>query len=221
MPPDPFWERPETVERFAARPPDRRVTERLRALPVPSRLRVLDLGCAGGRNTEPFARAGCDVFALDASRAMVAQTRARLAPLLGAEEAERRVRLGRLDDLREFPDGRFDLVLALGILDHAGSITEWDRALAETARVLAAGGEVEVSDFAPGTRVEERAPRPVPGEPDVFVVPGEGRRVLLDAEAHDRLFAARGLRPIGPTETIVRDTQHGRHVTVRGVYRKD
>lgn len=220
MTPDPFWERPEIVARFANRPADRRVLQRIRALPVPSRLRVLDLGCAGGRNTEPLARAGCDVFGLDASAAMVARTRARLAPLLGAGEAERRVRVGRLDDLRAFPDGRFDLVLALGIFDHAGSTAEWERALAETARVLAPGGEVEVSDFAPDTRIEERAPRPVAGQPHVFEVPGEGRRILLDAGAHDRAFAAHGLRPVAPTETVVRASDHGRHVTVRGVYRK-
>ncbi len=217
---DAFWERPEIVERFAVRAPDRRVLERIRTLPVASRLRVLDLGCAGGRNTEPLARAGCDVFARDASEAMVERTRARLAPLLGAEEAERRVRVGRLDDLGEFPDGRFDLVLALGIFDHASSLAEWDRALGETARVLAPGGEVEVSDFAPEARVEERAPRPVAGEPHVFVVPGEGRRVLLDAETHDRSFAAHGLRPVAPTRMVVRDAEHGRHVSVRGVYRK-
>ena len=218
---DPFWERPEIVERFAVRPPDRRVLERLRALPVPSRLRVLDLGCAAGRNTEPLARAGCDVHALDASEAMVRRTRARLAPLLGPAEAERRVRTGRLDDLGEFPDGRFDLVLALGILDHAGSMAEWDRALAETSRVLAPGGEVEVSDFAPDARIEGRGAKPVRGEDHVFLVPEEGRRVLLDVAAHDRAFAAHGLRPVGRTGIVVRDAEHGRHVTVRGTYRKD
>ncbi|MDR7392424.1 MAG: class I SAM-dependent methyltransferase, partial [Armatimonadota bacterium] len=84
---DPFWERPEVVERFASRPPDDRMVALLSD--APRATRVLDLGCAAGRNTEWLAREGFDVYACDASQAMVAYTRKRLAPWLGEAEAER------------------------------------------------------------------------------------------------------------------------------------
>jgi hypothetical protein len=52
---------------------------------------------------------------------MVAETRRRVAEILGEREAEARVRLGRMDDLAEFDDGTFDLVVSLGVLHNAQS----------------------------------------------------------------------------------------------------
>ena len=48
--------------------------ELIEEYPDPSRVRVLDLGCAGGRNTVVLAERGFDLEALDASAAMVAKT---------------------------------------------------------------------------------------------------------------------------------------------------
>ena len=50
--PLPFWERPEIVEKFAGREPDRRLAEWLSVRDDLEGLRVLDIGCAGGRNAE-------------------------------------------------------------------------------------------------------------------------------------------------------------------------
>ncbi|MGW8282257.1 MAG: hypothetical protein ACWGON_03050, partial [Gemmatimonadota bacterium] len=49
--PIPFWERPEVVEKFAGREPDHRLVEWLSGRDDLEGLRVLDLGCAGGRNS--------------------------------------------------------------------------------------------------------------------------------------------------------------------------
>src|SRR4030095_13103316 len=121
-----FWDSAENVERFAAREPDARLTELVREDPAPSRIRVLDLGCAAGRNAVLLADKGFDVEALDASPAMVAKTRERLARSLGAAEAERRVRVGRMDDLSPAADVTFDLVVALGLYHCAESRAEWE-----------------------------------------------------------------------------------------------
>ena len=98
-PRDEYWEDPAQVARFAEREADRRLAALLPSFPDPARTRVLDLGCAGGRNAALLALKGFDVHALDASAAMVAHTRERLAAVLGVAEAERRVRQGRMDDL--------------------------------------------------------------------------------------------------------------------------
>lgn len=107
----------------------------------PEATSALDLGCAGGRNTVLLAEQGFYVWAVDAFVAMVERTRERVAAVLGPEQARERVQLGRMGDLSSFADGRFDLVVALGVYHGAASRAEWERAMAETARVLKPGGE--------------------------------------------------------------------------------
>lgn len=217
----PFWDSAEIVERFAAREPDVRLIALLPEYAEPSKARVLDIGCAGGRNAVPLARAGFDLTALDGSPAMVAKTRERLAEILGAEEAQRRVRLGRMDDLSFAGDAAFDLVAALGLYHCAQSRAEWDRALSETARVMKPGGRLLVSVFTPETDLDGRGFRPVAGEPNVYEGFESGsRHFLVDAEQLDREMARFGLTPIEPTRTARPKTEVGRRVSANGLYEK-
>ena len=218
---NPFWESAEIVERFAAREPDVRLMALLAENAEPPKTRVLDIGCAGGRNAVPLARAGYDLTAVDASPAMVAKTRERLAPILGAEEADRRVRVGRMDDLSFAGDASFDFVVALGLYHCAQSRAEWDRALSESARVLAPGGRLLVSVFTPETDLDGRGFRAVPGEPHVYEgFESGGRHFLVDAEQLDREMARFGLTPLEPTRTARPKVEKGRRVSANGLYGK-
>ncbi len=196
-----FWNEPERVERFAGRDPDHRLAELLGHYENPSGTRVLDLGCAGGRNTMLLAERGFDVWALDAAAAMVARTQERLAALIGPDEARRRVREGRMEELGSFEDGYFDLVVAIGIYHCAEGEVSWRKALAESVRVLAPRGSLLVSQFAPGTTVS--------GNPHV-----------KEADELDGALRAEGLAPVSAPETTIREAAGGRRVTVNGLYRK-
>jgi SAM-dependent methyltransferase len=216
-----FWDSPENVERFAARDPDVRLTELLSEYAEPGKVRVLDLGCAAGRNAVLLAQKGFDVHALDASPAMAAKTRERLAPILGASEAQRRVRVGRMDDLSSARDASFDLVVALGLYHCAESRAEWDRALSESARVLKPGGRLLVSVFTPETDLTGTGTLRVEGEPDVYVgFESGGRHVLVDAAALDREMTRFGLMPLEPTRTARPKVDKGRRVSANGLYGK-
>ena len=215
-----FWESPENVERFAAREPDLRLAELIREYRDPSAAKVLDLGCAAGRNAVLLAQNGFDCEALDSSAAMVSKTRERLAPILGTAEAQRRVRLGRMDDLSWAGDASFELVVALGLYHCAQSRAEWDRALAESARVLAPGGRLLVSVFTPETDLTGRGIRPVAGMPDVYEGFDSGRVFLVDAEGLDREMARHGLQPLKPTDTARPKVGTGRRVSANGLYVK-
>lgn len=218
---DSFWDSTENVERFAARQPDVRLAELLGENPDPSRTRALDLGCAGGRNAVLLAEKGIDVEALDASPAMVAKTRERLAAILGAEEAQKRVRVGRMDDLSTYADASFDLVVALGLYHCAQSRAEWERSLSETARVLKPGARLLVSVFTPETDLTGRGTRAVSGEPDVYEgFDSGGRHVLVDAAGLDRDMARFGLLPLEATRTARPKVETGRRVSANGLYRK-
>lgn len=216
-----FWERPEVVARFAEREPDARLVELLKEYPAPASTPVLDLGCAGGRNAVLLAQSGFDVHAADASRAMVEETRRRLAAILGDQAAADRVHLVRMDDLAGFPSGSFDLVVALGVFQNAQSWGEWEDAVAEADRVLAAGGRMLVAHFSPETDLTgEGLVRRVPGEHHVFDgLPG-GRHVLLTVEELDAELARFALHPMVPTTTGTTVTETGKRVSVNGLYRK-
>ncbi len=216
-----FWERPDVVERFGAREPDRRLVALVERRGA-ERLRTLDVGCAAGRNSRFLAAAGAEVWALDGSGAMVDAARAQLAELLGAEEAERRVLHGRMDDLSAFADASFDLLLALGAFQNAVTDDEWERTLGEAARVLAPGGLCLVANFSPDSQPHGAPLERVPDEPHVFQgFGGPHRRIsLLTAAELDASFARHGLLPAEPTAEVRVDTERGYRTTVNALYRK-
>ena len=214
-----YWEQPDVVARFAEREPDLRLLDLIEDFERPAEVPVLDVGCAGGRNTVLLARRGFDVYAVDSSSAMVEETRERVAAVLGRTEAESRVVMGRMDDLSRFPPGSFDLVIAIGVLHNANSWTEWTRAADECTRVLRPGGRLLVSHFSPETDLTGRGVRPVAGERHIFEGLPAGRATLLHPEELDAEFARRGLAPEVPTTTGTTLTDVGRRVSVNGLYR--
>ncbi len=214
------WEDPESVTKFAARKPDLRLLELIESYEDPAAVRVLDLGCAGGRNSELLARRGFDLQALDGSRAMVAHTRRRLSPILGEEQAARRIRLGRMNDLGDLKDGQFGLVVALGIYHCATSRAEWDSAVGETARVLSSGGRLLVAAFSPETDLTGNGLRPVTGQPHVYDGFPSGRSFLVDEENLDAEMKRFRLVASVPSRTVRVETDPGRRVTVNALYLK-
>lgn len=215
-----FWERADIVARFAARDPDHRLVA-LTSRQTVSEIRALDVGCAAGRNSRFLAERGADVWALDGSSAMVDATRGALAAVLGAEDAERRVIHGRMDDLGAFADGRFDLVLLLGVLQNAASDAELERTLDEVRRVLAPGGRCLVANFAPDSQPSGVPVEQVAGERHVYAdFGGPHRRIaLLTPAALDAVFARRGLVPETPTASVHVPTPRGHRTTVNALYR--
>ncbi len=216
----PFWERAETVEAFAGRAPDQRLLDLLADYSDPQHTRVLDLGCAGGRNTVVLAERGFDVHALDTSSAMVEHTRCRVAALLGPDEAARRVRVGRMDDLRAFESASVELVVALGVYHNAQSRHEWDRALAEAARVLKSHGRLLVANFSPRSDPTGRGLRRLPGQGHRYEGFTSGPLFLVEPDQLDVEMSRHGLNPEVRTETVTTPTDSGYRVTVNGLYQK-
>lgn len=214
------WERTDSVQKFAKRDPDLRMLDLLAGYSDPASVRVLDLGCAAGRNTVVLAERGFDVHARDGSRAMTSHTEQRLAAILGDEKAERRVRRGAMDDLTQFDDCDFELVVALGVYHCASSREEWDRSLDESARVLAPGGRLLVAVFTPETDLHGTGIRLVSGEEHLYDGFSSGRTFLVDAETLDAQMAQRGLTPAAPTKTVSVPLEKGRRVVANALYQK-
>ncbi len=129
-------------EALAPAPPSAHLLRTMAAVPVASR--VLDLGCGSGRHAEPLVRLGFDVWACDDRDDAVAASRARVAEVLGDDEAARRVTPARAAALG-YPDAHFDWVVAHGVYDRAASAAEVKEMLAETRRVMKNGAWVAVA----------------------------------------------------------------------------
>ena len=214
------WERPDRVDQFLKREPDARLMKLVEAYDDPAAVRVLDLGGAAGRNTVALLERGFDVYAVDASTAMTEKARERVAQIMGEEEAAVRVRKGFMEDLSDFDDGYFDLVVALGLYHNARDAGQWDRALSETARVLAPGGLVLVANFTPRTDLDGEGTVAVEGEPNVYIAFGSERVYLLEQDELDAEMARYGLESAAPSETVTKKTESGQRVTVNALYRK-
>ncbi len=221
--PDPrelYWSDPERVERFAGREPDQRLVELIGDYPNPAAVRVLDLGCAGGRNTRLLVERGFNTMAVDIAGAMVERTRGRVLGLCGVLEAERRVRIGPMDDLRWAADASFDLIVALGIYQQAADEAEWGRALAETARVLKPAGRVLAAVFSPGTILQGERFERVAGTRFVHRHPGGETMCFVEPDELDAEMAQHHLHPVVATERIVKTDGDDRRVTANGLYLK-
>jgi SAM-dependent methyltransferase len=106
---------------------------------------VLDIGCGSGLALAMAAARGARAAGLDISAPLVAVARRRVP------DAD--LREGGLDEL-PFPDGTFDVVLAVNALQFAADPAA---ALAEVRRVLRPGGRLAIGQFAAPEKCESTA----------------------------------------------------------------
>jgi 2-polyprenyl-6-hydroxyphenyl methylase / 3-demethylubiquinone-9 3-methyltransferase len=95
-------------------------------------LRVLDIGCGGGFLAEEFAALGCQVTGVDPSPVSVGAARAHAA----GRGLRIDYRVGAGEEL-PVPDAAFDVACCCDVLEHVSDV---DRVISETARVLRSGG---------------------------------------------------------------------------------
>jgi len=95
-------------------------------------LRVLDIGCGGGFLAEEFAALGCRVTGVDPSPASIGAARAHAA----GQGLRIDYRVGTGEELPA-PDADFDVACCCDVLEHVSDV---DRVISETARVLQPGG---------------------------------------------------------------------------------
>jgi SAM-dependent methyltransferase len=108
-------------------------------------MRVLDIGCGGGRHAFEAFRRGADVVALDHDRGELEGVEGMLHAMAEAGEvpAGTTARTLHGDALHlPFDEGAFDRVIAAEVLEH---IPDDERAIGELARILRPGGVVAVT----------------------------------------------------------------------------
>jgi SAM-dependent methyltransferase len=116
-------------------------------LGVRAGVRLLDMGCGGGRHAFEAWRRGATVVALDYSEAELKEVRAVLGAMVEAGELEQPADAlgGALNGdalALPFADDTFDCIIASEVLEHLWADTT---AIAELTRVLRPGGRMAVT----------------------------------------------------------------------------
>jgi SAM-dependent methyltransferase len=113
-----------------------RIWQQAQELGVPARhTSGLDFGCGVGRLSRALTSHVDHVVGLDIAETMVTKARDLNRAVPGCE-----FRVQRADDLAEFPDDSFDVVVTLLVLQHIPSVAAIEAYLAEFVRVLAPQG---------------------------------------------------------------------------------
>lgn len=83
-----------------------------------SNLKIIDIGCGGGLISEPFARMGADVTGIDASEKNIEVAK------IHAQKSGLKInyRTGLVEDLAAQNQEKFDVLLALEIIEHVADI---------------------------------------------------------------------------------------------------
>ena len=101
-------------------------------------MRILDVGCGGGRNLVYFLQQGFEVFAVDEDPEAIAGTR-RLAAILAPNLSAGNFHCESIEAM-SFPDAFADVVISSAVLHFARSDAHFATLLRAAWRVLAPGG---------------------------------------------------------------------------------
>ena len=143
---------------------------------ITPKMRVLDAGCGGGRNSHYLMRCGAEVFGIDVDPDQIGRIKAvaaQLAPTLPADNFV----VGPLTEL-PFPDVYFGAVVCSAVLHFAEDESEFQGMVAEMWRVLSEGG-VFFARLASTIGIEDRVRR-LRGR--THRVPDGSDRFLVDEE---------------------------------------
>lgn len=210
------WEDKEIVEIFANKKPDRRMLELIQN--YPKTYRILDLGCAAGRNTIYLAKNNFDFYAIDSSQAMLAKAKENLKNILPKTEIDKRVLNMQMDSL-DFKDDYFDFIIALGIIQGAQSEEEWHRVVGQCARTLKANGKMLVAHFGPNSNPHGTGIKLVKGTKHLYTGFAPNRKLnLLSAQELNEKMLEHGFKNIVETTSVKIETKNGYRTTINAYY---
>lgn len=141
-----YWNRPNIVSYFSTLEPPEYWVKKFEALFNKPKIKVLDVGCGGGRNLYMLLKMGYDAYGCDFHENMVIETRNKIANVIKNDNAKKRIMQA---DMRELPykDNLFDYVIANGILHNVSNLEDYICSIIQLSRVLKNKGELCLNVF--------------------------------------------------------------------------
>lgn len=192
-----FWNKDETRNQFQNRNVSKYITDEIDKLDP--NLKVVDIGCGGGRYSRYVKQKGMFVIALDRySNMATSLTDDNITFVQGC-----------IDNL-PIQDNMFDIILSIGVIHNAITLEEFEKAISEMYRILKADGQIILSVFTNDIISDDLT---FVGN-SKYEINGRQPMILLSKEEINNLFNKYGFNVIKNIDEHITDVGSGK----RNVY---
>lgn len=212
-----YWNRTDIIEEFASAAVPEYWKEFFQTFENSSEVKVLDLGCGGGRNTSMLVQMGFQVRACDLHEGMVRITRDKIRPLLQGEDEETIVQTANMLQL-PFENDFFDVLLANGVYHNTSSVQEFKNAVKESVRVLKQDGFLCLNVFHDEIIENDLVKQE---EPHLYITPDQIDMILLPKEEIRRILGQNSLSEVFEPIVYPSKINIGVRSVIRGVFKKE
>jgi len=159
-------------------------------------MRILDAGCGWGRNSELLVRNNFQIWGIDKREEAIADLQ-QLLPQWNKNYDKFRFTIADLESI-PFPDGHFDFIISNAVLHFSENRAHFIQLMEEMIRVLSPTGIIWFRMTAKHT-IESRATHLYD---DIYRLPDESTRYLLDKEVLEKVMKTHHLKYLDPFKTI-------------------
>lgn len=213
-----FWNNRDVVKEFETHPLSSYWVEFFGSIKNPSTVKILDLGCGGGRNTGMLVKYGFDVYSCDVNEGMVNSTRKKMLGYgLNEPEVFERVSLQSMTHLN-FADNFFDIVLSHGVYHNALDLDKFRVALRESSRVLKHDGLLCFNMFTSDHKGDDLTK--LEGKPNLYLTKEKLPMVLVSKEEFINEARFCNLFPDSDPIEYTSNISTGKRSVIRGILKK-
>lgn len=211
-----YWNDSEIVSFFSKCPPPEYWVEFFDGIENKKNIKVLDMGCGGGRNTLFLLKKGFDVSSCDLHVEMVKETRRRVKDLLPSCEVQDKIIQGNMLDL-PYEDGEFDIILSNGIFHNVSCKNEFEIAINEASRVLKKNGliclNMFTADIVDDSLIES-------GSESIYITLNNIDMMLIHSEEIMDKLREYSIEPFADIKKYNREVFTGERSVLRGIFIK-
>jgi ubiquinone/menaquinone biosynthesis C-methylase UbiE len=213
-----YWNDKKVVKEFSEYQYPLYWKEFLNSLNGKENLKLLDLGCGGGRNSCLALELGYDVWACDVHQEMVNATKNKFSSYnITEREVNSRVIKASFTSL-PFKDNDFDIVISSGVFHNGDDIEILKKGFQEAARILKTNGFLCLNIFIAGDSAEGLT-QSLENNNVYFNSLGLPM-ILLPVTEIKKILNENNLHPYGETHIYKSKISEGERNVLRGVFQK-